>query len=107
MPRYLFKGSYTQEGIKGLMAGGGGTARKQAVEELAASLGGSVESLYYAFGSDDIYLIVELPDHASAAAISLTVGASGAFQGETVILMDPAEIDDAVSRTPQYRPPGR
>ncbi|HZD03849.1 MAG TPA: GYD domain-containing protein [Longimicrobiales bacterium] len=106
MPRYLYKGSYTQEGIKGLMAGGGGTARKQAVEELTASLGGSLEGFYYAFGSDDVYVIVDLPDHASATAVALTVAASGAFHGETVVLLDPEDIDEAVTRTPRYRPPG-
>lgn len=107
MPKYLFKGSYTAEGVKGLMAGGGGTTRVKAVDELMGSLGGSVEAFYYAFGSNDVYVILDLPDHAAAAAASLTVAASGAFEGETVVLMDPSEIDDAVAMTPTYRAPGR
>jgi uncharacterized protein with GYD domain len=107
MAKYLFKGHYTQEGMKGLVAGGGGTARKKAVSDLIASLGGSLEAFYYAFGSDDIYLIADLPDHASAAAIPLTVGGSGAFEGNTVVLLDPADVDAAVAKTPKYRAPGK
>src|SRR5205814_659822 len=76
MPKYMFVASYTAEGTKGLLKDGG-SARKSAVEKLAKSAGGKIEHIWYAFGEDDVYLVGELPDNATAAAISLTVGASG------------------------------
>ena len=44
MPKYMMKVSYSTEGIKGLLAGGG-SAREAAIEKLLAGVGGSLESL--------------------------------------------------------------
>lgn len=105
MPKYLFHGSYTSAGAKGLLKDGG-TGRRAAAQQLAQSVGGKIESFYYAFGSDDFYLIVDMPDHESAAAVSLTVAASGAISLSTVVLMTPEQVDSAAKKTVQYRPPG-
>jgi len=105
MAKYLFSGSYTTQGVKGLLKDGG-SGRKAAVEALVKGLGGSLEAMYYAFGSDDFFIIVNLPDHASASAISLTVAASGAVNVKTTVLMPVEEIDAAVQKTVNYRPPG-
>jgi hypothetical protein len=43
--KYLFHGSYTQAGIQGVLKDGG-TGRRKAVDALAKSLGGTVESMY-------------------------------------------------------------
>jgi uncharacterized protein with GYD domain len=77
MPKYLVSANYAGEGIKGLLKEGG-SSRKAAVEKLAGSLGGSVESMYYAFGESDLYVIADMPDNASMAALALVVGSSGA-----------------------------
>jgi uncharacterized protein with GYD domain len=106
MAKYLLKVSYTPEGIKGVMKDGG-SGRVAAVEALAASMGGSVESFYFAFGADDVYVIADVPDHASAMAIAATVGSSGAISNyETVVLLDASEVDEAMKKTVAYRPPG-
>ena len=105
MPKYLIKGSYSHEGLQGMMAAGA-ASRRAAVEALTTSVGGSLEALYYAFGADDVYAIADLPDDEAAAAVSLTVGASGAVTLETVKLLTVEQIDAAISRTPDYRPPG-
>lgn len=105
MGKYLISASYTVEGMKGLIKGGGGTARKQAIEALLKSVG-SLESIYYAFGQEDVYLIASVPDHVSAAAIALTVNASGAASVKTTILMTPEEVDQAAKKTVSYRAPG-
>jgi len=105
MAKYLFTGSYTAEGARGVLAEGG-TGRRRATERLVGSLGGNVEAYYFAFGSDDFYLIAELPDHAAAAAGALTASASGALHVRTVVLLTPEELDAAVKRSPSYRPPG-
>jgi uncharacterized protein with GYD domain len=88
MPKYLVQSNHTSEGLKGLLKEGG-TARRAAMEKLAASLGGTLETFYYAFGETDIYAIVDLPDNASAAAAILTVGAGGAATLKTAVLMTP------------------
>jgi uncharacterized protein with GYD domain len=104
--KYLLKVSYTPEGIKGVMKEGG-TGRSAAVESLAESMGGSIEAFYFAFGSDDVYVIADMPDHATAMAIAATVGASGAISNfETVVLLEPSEVDAAMKKTVTYRPPG-
>jgi len=61
MPKYLFVSSLTQEGVRGTF-NEGGTARREAIRRAAEGLGGTLEALYYAFGDDDLYTIVDLPD---------------------------------------------
>lgn len=105
MAKYLYVGSYTTDGVKGLMKDGG-TGREKAVRELIESVGGTMDAIYFSFGEDDVFVIADFPDNASGAAVALTVGASGAFQGRTVVLMEPSEVDDAVKKSPRYRAPG-
>ena len=105
MPKYLFEASYTSEGIKGLLKDGG-SSRRARVEEMIRGLGGKLEAFYYAIGEPDAYVIADLPDAATAAALSLTVNASGALLLKTVALMTPEEIDQASKKSVSYRPPG-
>ena len=106
MAKYLIQGNYVGEGIKGLIKDGG-TSRRAAIEELASSLGGSVESVYYAFGDTDIFVIIDMPDHASITAAALMASASGAVTVRTTVLMTPEEVDEAAKKTPNYRSPGQ
>ena len=49
----------------------------------------------------------EMPDTATAVALAATIGSSDAISAyETVVLVDPADIDAAASITVGYRPPG-
>ena len=105
MPKYLIQASYTSEGAKGVLAEGG-TKRKSAVEKAAKSVGGKLESFYFAFGDTDAYVIIDAPDNASVAAVALLVGSSGAASTRTTVLLSPAEIDEAAKKTPVYRAPG-
>lgn len=104
MPKYLFQASYTMEGLGGLVTEGA-ARRQEMAENLAASLGGSVEAFYYAFGDSDLYAIADLPDDAAAAAVSLSVGASGTASIKTTVLVTPETIDEAIARTADYQPP--
>jgi uncharacterized protein with GYD domain len=106
MPKYLFIGNYTSDGVRGLLKEGG-TGRRGAVLELMASVGGTVEGYYFAFGGDDVYIIVDLPGPAAAAAASLAVAASGAAGLRTVVLLTPEEVDAATKLKATYRPPYR
>lgn len=105
MAKYLVQASYTAEGVKGLLKEGG-SGRRAAVEKLAGGLGGSVESMYWAFGEDDVYVTVDLPDNVSAAAVSLAVSAAGAVRAKTAVLLTAEDIDAAAKKTVDYRPPG-
>lgn len=105
MAKYLIVASYTSEGIKGVVTKGG-TARREAVEKMAADLGGRVESFYFAFGEGDAFVVVDLPDNVGAAAIGLAVGASGMATARTTVLLTPEEIDRAAATSVNYAPPG-
>lgn len=106
MAKYLLKVSYSVDGLKGVMKGGG-TARVKAVETALAGVGGSLESFYFAFGSDDVYVIAEVPDHTAAIAMAAAVGTSGAISSyETVVLLSPSDVDKAMEVAVNYAPPG-
>jgi uncharacterized protein with GYD domain len=106
MPKYLFEASYTTEGTKGLQKDGG-SKRRAAAQAAIESLGGKLESFYFAFGERDALVIADMPDNASAASLSLTLGASGAVTGKTTVLLTPEDIDKAVKKSGTYTPPGR
>jgi uncharacterized protein with GYD domain len=106
MAKYMWTGSYSTEGTKGIIAKGG-SARKAAVEKLFASVGGKLECLYFSFGTDDIVINVDAPDNISAASVALAVAASGAAKGKLTVLLTPEEIDQAVKKAPVYQPPGK
>ncbi len=106
MPKYLFQANYVGEGVKGLLKEGG-SSRRAAVEKAAQSMGGTLEAFYYAFGDTDAYVIVDLPDNATATALALTVNASGVTVVKTTVLMTPEDVDAAVKKSPSYRAPGQ
>lgn len=106
MARYLIEASYTREGMQGVMKEGG-SGRADAIGKLLADLGGSLESFYFAFGKTDAYVTIEVPDNITAAAIGMTVAASGAVSTNTVVLLTPEEIDQATKKSVAYRAPGK
>ena len=105
MPKYLIEANYQGDAMKGLLKEGG-SGRRRAVDELMASVGGKVESFYYAFGDTDAYVVVDVPDNVTATAVALTVGASGAIKLKTTVLITPEEVDQAAKKSPSYRAPG-
>ena len=105
MPKYLVEASYTIDGVKGVQSGGG-TARRDAVADMAKSVGGSLESFYFGFGDRDAYVVLDLPDNEAAASVALTVNAAGGAMVKTIVLLTPEEVDAAAKRSADYRPPG-
>jgi uncharacterized protein with GYD domain len=93
------------DGIKGVQRAGGGS-RRDAVAQVAESVGGRLESFHFAFGERDAFVIVDLPDNESATAVALTVNASGGATVKTTVLLTPDEVDAAAKRSVEYRPPG-
>jgi len=105
MPKFLFEASYTTEGAKGVQSAGG-SSRRDAIAAVAGSVGGTLESFYFAFGDRDAYVTVDLPDNESAAAVAMAVNAGGGATVNTVVLLTPEEVDAAARRSVDYRPPG-
>ena len=106
MAKFLFEAKYTAEGAKGIIKDGG-SSRRAAIEKAVTGLGGRLESFYFAFGGIDAYVIVDLPDNTTAAAMALAVGQSGLATTRTVVLLTMEETDAATKKTVTYRGPGR
>jgi uncharacterized protein with GYD domain len=105
MAKYLVQGSYTVEGIKGVLKEGG-TGRREAVSTALKALGGKVESIYYAFGDTDVFVIFDAPDNVTVAALAMGIAATGTVALKTTVLLTVEEIDQASKKTLSYRPAG-
>lgn len=105
MPKYLLYGTYTDEGVEGVLKDGG-TKRREVATRLVESLGGTMEAFYFAFGHSDLYAIADMPDNVSMTTLSLQVAAAGGFSPTTVVLLTPEEVDAAVQKTGEYTAPG-
>ena len=103
--KFMIQASYTAEGARGLLKDGG-SARRAAVQKIVEGAGGTLECFYYAYGPHDVYAVTDLPDTASALALSLAVNASGAVRLSTIPLITPEEIDAASKKSMTYRAPG-
>ena len=106
MPKYLVQATYTTEGIQGLVKDSA-SGRRADVQLAVKQLGGKVEAFYYAFGADDVVIILDLPDNVTAAAVALTTSGTGAVHVRTTPLLTVEELDQALEVKMQYRAPGK
>ena len=106
MPKYLVTGNYTVEGVRGVLKEGG-TGRRKAVEAAVKAMGGHVEAFYFAFGSNDVVSIVDLPDAVAALTLSLGISSTGTVGTTTTVLLTPEEVDQATKKTLEFRAAGR
>ncbi len=105
MPKYLIQASYTPEGTKGLLKEGA-SQRSATIEKTLKSAGAKLEAIYYALGEYDVYVVMDAPDNATVAGLSLAINASGAVRLKTTVLLTTEELDAAAKKTINYRPPG-
>ncbi|MEE2030585.1 GYD domain-containing protein [Rhodococcus chondri] len=105
MPKYLWQVTYTAEGAQGLI-NDGGTARRDAIVEMVESVGGTVDSVHFALGGHDLYVVGEVPDEIAAATLELRTIASGAARSMPIALLTPEQVDEAARRDAAYRRPG-
>jgi len=106
MPRYLATGSYTVDGIRGVLKEGG-TGRRKAVQAAIEAMGGKMEAYYFAFGDADVVVISELPDNVTAAALAIGIGSTGTVSVKTTVLLTPDELDQAAKKTVAFRAAGQ
>ena len=105
MPKFLVVADYSPQGAQGVQSKGG-SDRATAVQQAIEGLGGTMESFHFAFGAHDAYVLVDMPDNSSAAAMALAVTATGGATTETIVLLTPAEVDAAAEKSVGYRAPG-
>jgi uncharacterized protein with GYD domain len=106
MPKYLCQASYSPEGVIGLMKDTA-SGRRSAVKAGVKSVGGKLESFYFSFGSDDVIIIVDLPDNIAAARLAASVAVSGLVSMITTPLLTVEEMDKALSKEAKYQAPGQ
>jgi uncharacterized protein with GYD domain len=106
MPKYLVTAAYSPDGIKGVLKTGG-TARSKAVSEAIKGVGGTMESFHFAFGEDDAFVVVDMPDNVAAAAVAMAVSSTGLAACKIVVLLTPSEVDEATKRQVAYTAPGQ
>ena len=71
------------------------------------SAGGKLEAFYFAFGDADFYIIFDVPDNISAAALSVVANQSGFVTSKIIVLMSADEMDQAFkAMTVEFLPPG-
>jgi uncharacterized protein with GYD domain len=105
VPKYLIKASYSTGGAAGVLQAGG-SARVAAVKRAMQSAGGKLESFYFAFGGADAYVIVELPDNETAAALALAVNSTDGASVETIVLLTAEQMDAAANKRIDFTPAG-
>lgn len=93
------------EGLRGLEKDKA-SGRKAAVAQAIKKLGGKLDAMYFCLGENDVIVIADMPDHVSAAALSLATSASGMVRAKTTVLLTVDEADEALSKTVPYRAPG-
>jgi len=101
MAKYMIRASYTAEGAKRLLADGA-SKRREVAQGLVEGLGGTVEAFYFCFGSDDLIVIVDVPDNVRAAAASLAVNSGGVVSSSTTVLLTTEEMDQATQVDTSY-----
>jgi uncharacterized protein with GYD domain len=106
MPKYLIQGSYTVDGIKGVVKEGG-SGRRDAVAAALKTFGGKIEAMYFAFGDTDVYVIVDAPDNVTAAALVMGVASTGTISVETTVLLSVEEMDQAAKKVVSFRGAGQ
>ena len=106
MAKYMSTGSYTVDGIKGVLKEGG-TGRRDAVAAAIKAMGGHMEAYYFAFGENDVVVISDLPDNVTALALSMGIASTGTVGVKTTVLLTPEEVDKATKKTLSFRAAGR
>ena len=78
----------------------------EAAKQALGSVGGSLEAFYFSFGENDFYIIVDLPDNVTTTAVTLAGNATGTFSINGVALLTAEELDEAIKKSVDFRPPG-
>ncbi len=78
MPKYMYFFSYTSDAAGRMIDKPGDRAATTA--KLAEAVGGTMECFYWMLGPHDGVAIVDVPDAAAAAGVSMGIAAGGALK---------------------------
>ena len=109
MPLFITQASYSQSGIKGLVAKP--EDRGAAITKMIESVGGKVVAVYMTTGDHDVLVISDLKDGETAVAFGMAAAASGAVADLTTSrAWTTAEFTGVAERAAKmagiYTPPG-
>ena len=97
MPLYLLQASYSAAAVKGMI--NKPQDRLAIASRNMEAAGGTVHSLYFAFGKHDVIGIGELPENIDALAFSMASAATGAFSSFNLIpLLTSQDAVEAMKR---------
>lgn len=97
MPLYMVEFSYTPEAWAGLIKSP--ENREETVRGILEDSGSKLHNLWYAFGENDGFALIEAPDNVTAGGLSLAITSSGAFRKfETHVLMTQRELLQALEK---------
>ena len=106
MAHYLLQVAYTPQPWAAMIKNP--QDRVQALKPVLDKMGAKVESVYFAFGDNDLVAILQMPANANAAAFSIAAAAGGAVKSlKTTPLPTTAEGLDAMRKAAAsgYTPP--
>ena len=101
MPLYMAQLSYSPHAWAGLVQNP--ENREEKVRAMLAEAGCTLHHLWYAFGEDDAFALIEAPDNVTAASIAIAVGSSGAFSSfKTTVLMTQEDTLKALGKAAEF-----
>lgn len=97
MPTYISLEKFTSQGVKEIKDG---PARVDAYRALCKKMGAELKSFHLTMGRCDIVTIVDAPDDATMAKISLAVSSLGNVSMETLRAFNESEYRDIIAGLP-------
>ena len=109
MPVFITYASYSQSGVKGLMASP--SDRGAAISAMVEKAGGEMLAMYMTTGEHDVVLVTRFDDADSAVALAMVAAASGSVSKMTTERAWPTADFVAVAKKAKdmaslYAPPG-
>jgi uncharacterized protein with GYD domain len=107
MPLYMSRFSYSAETWSALVRSP--ENRQEAVSKILEAHGCKLHNLWYAFGEEDGFALIEAPSNISAASVAIAITSSGAFtRFTTSVLMTQDEALEAIRHASDvhYAAPG-
>jgi uncharacterized protein with GYD domain len=97
MPLYMLEFGYTPEAWAGLVSNP--ENREEVVGRILEEAGCKLHGIWYSFGENDGFALMEAPDSVTAGGLAIAVSSSGAFRKfETHVLMTQSELLDALAK---------
>jgi uncharacterized protein with GYD domain len=105
MAKYQYQLRYTKPGLEGTIKEGFAN-REAFFRKTVKSLGGTTECAYWAYGPDDVLIVVDFPKPEMATGLSLALASTGSFSVTTTVLLTASDMDAGAKAMPAYRAPG-